>query len=475
MRNADDFVLSQTVNPQYKPLFHLAAPCGWLNDPNGFCYYNGAWHLFYQYNPYAARWGKMHWGHAKSDDLCRWEALPVALSPDSKYDKFLGCFSGSAVEKDGRLLLMYTGVPFLRQHQMLAASADGVHFRKWEKPVIPVENRPPLTGKFAFRDPKIITQGKDYFALIGASMGKGRQIALYRSPDMIHWEYIDSLKKEAISNGIFECPDLALTHEGDILLYSVMYSKTVGLEYQNKHSCVYEIGKADLDKAEFLPSHAPREIDAGADFYAPQTTTAPDGRVLMVAWMQMWGRIIPTAKLKHNWCGMMTLPRELEVRHGKLIQKPAREVYRLFSHSAQVELFMKGEGTLKGFCGEVFLLKLKMGYHSDLVIKLREGKDCATSLAFANGLLTFDRSKSGHPIKGSEGDGDCNVRRMQLAPAEEIEAEIFVDKSSVEIFINGSQTMSNTIYPYEGAEGMRFYSEQGAGVAAEISHIKLEK
>lgn len=467
MKNADNYIASQTVDCRYKPLYHLAAPCGWINDPNGFCYYQGAYHLFYQYNPYASHWSKMHWGHAVSGDLCSWKHLPVALSPDSRHDRFLGCFSGSAIEKEGRLMLMYTGVAYRRQHQMLAASACGEFFRKCDKPVIPISQRPPFAHKFKFRDPKVVKQGDKYFALIGASMKKGRQIALYASPDLLRWTYVGSLKKEEVSRGIFECPDLARLPDCDVLIYSVMHTKTVGLDYQNKHSCVYEIGAAELERGEFLPSYPPREMDAGADFYAPQTTASPDGRVLLVAWMQMWGRTIPTAYLKHGWCGMMTLPRELSVSGGRLLQKPAREVYRLFEKSAQVDMYMKGEGTLKGFHGEVFLLKLKMSYRSDLTVTLREGADCYTKITFDNGLLTFDRTKGGHPIKGSVEDGDCNIRKMSIAPAENIEAEIFVDKSSVEVFVNG-QTMSNTVYPYEGAGGIRFFSEKGADVAAEI-------
>ena len=93
-----------------RPAFHLTPLTGWMNDPNGFCYYHGQYHLFYQYNPYDTEWDAMHWGHAVSHDLLHWTYLPAALAPDASYDSY-GCFSGSAAElPDGRHLLMYTGV-----------------------------------------------------------------------------------------------------------------------------------------------------------------------------------------------------------------------------------------------------------------------------------------------------------------------------------------------------------------------------
>ena len=97
------------TDPQTKPLFHVSAPTGWINDPNGFSFYDGQIHLFYQYHPYNREWGPMHWGHSVTCDMIHWEQLPAALAPDEEYDK-AGCFSGSAIEADGKHVLVYTGV-----------------------------------------------------------------------------------------------------------------------------------------------------------------------------------------------------------------------------------------------------------------------------------------------------------------------------------------------------------------------------
>jgi len=123
----------EKVDQQYRGSFHLLPPIGWMNDPNGFVYFRGEYHLFYQFYPYDSVWGPMHWGHAKSKDLLHWEELPVALAPSESYDKD-GCFSGSAIVKDDKLYLLYTGhvddEEKREEAQCLAVSTDGITFEK---------------------------------------------------------------------------------------------------------------------------------------------------------------------------------------------------------------------------------------------------------------------------------------------------------------------------------------------------------
>lgn len=104
-----EYETQNEIDKNERPLFHVTPPVGWMNDPNGFSVYNGKVHLFYQYHPYSTEWGPMHWGHQVSVDLIRWEQLPVAIAPDTIYDAE-GCFSGTAIEKDGEHVLIYTSV-----------------------------------------------------------------------------------------------------------------------------------------------------------------------------------------------------------------------------------------------------------------------------------------------------------------------------------------------------------------------------
>lgn len=162
---------SKQISEKDRPLIHLTPMVGWMNDPNGFCYYQGEYHLFYQYHPYNTVWGPMHWGHAKSRDLLRWTYLPAALAPDTEADAG-GCFSGTALPlEDGRLMLMYTGVqPAGTNHKELQAQCvaigDGVDFQKLEQnPVISGADLPKGYSEHDFRDPKL-WRGKDGWKIL---------------------------------------------------------------------------------------------------------------------------------------------------------------------------------------------------------------------------------------------------------------------------------------------------------------------
>ena len=167
----------ESIGAEERPDFHFSPRVGWMNDPNGFSWYNGQYHLFYQYNPYATHWDSMHWGHAVSKDLLHWEYLPAALAPDMEYDR-IGCFSGSAIAlPDGRQLLLYTSVNqetledgSVRDIQTQSvAVGDGLDYVKYEQnPVLTEKDIPEGASKVDFRDPKI-WKGKDgkFYCVIG--------------------------------------------------------------------------------------------------------------------------------------------------------------------------------------------------------------------------------------------------------------------------------------------------------------------
>ena len=221
----------------WKPQYNISAPANWINDPNGFCYFNGEYHVFYQYHPYSSQWGPMHWGHVASKDLVNWKTKPIALAPTDEYDRD-GCFSGSAIEKDNTLYLFYTGHVVLDkendkddaqlQTQCIAISEDGINFKKLENnPIINIDSFPEDLNilKEHFRDPKIFAgKNNDFFLVIGAQTKQTKlgAIALYHSLDGENWQYMGSL---ATSNTyqMIECPDMFRMGDKYILFYCPQY------------------------------------------------------------------------------------------------------------------------------------------------------------------------------------------------------------------------------------------------------------
>lgn len=324
----------EITNDRYRLNYHIMAPSGWINDPNGFVFFKGYYHIFYQYHPESVKWGPMHWGHARSRDLVHWEQLPIALFPGDAEDPD-GCFSGSAIEKDGRLYLMYTG-QHLKDNdpeqywepQNLAVSDDGIHFEKYAgNPVIAT---PPEDNARDFRDPKVWFDGQTYFVVIGSKdqAGLGR-VLLYQSKDLIDWDYIGPIAtaKSVDEEGyVWECPDFFNMADQDVLIMSPQGIKANGLKYRNFHQTGYLTGHYDEANQKFEHG-AFRELDHGHDFYATQTTVVPDGRRILFGWLAMWESIMP--EQADGWAGALTFPREITVKGDKVLMTPVREVAQL--------------------------------------------------------------------------------------------------------------------------------------------------
>ncbi|MDE7258978.1 MAG: glycoside hydrolase family 32 protein, partial [Lachnospiraceae bacterium] len=257
-----------------RPAFHLSARTGWMNDPNGFSYYDGKYHLFYQYHPYDCHWGPMHWGHAVSKDLLHWEYLPAALAPDEIYDRD-GCFSGSAVTlPDGRQLLMYTGVlkeqqgngGFCETQTQCLAVGDGTDYEKYEKnPVITAKNLPEGCSSHDFRDPKMWRkEDGTYCCVIGNRPADGSgQILLFDSKDGFEWNY----KKVLAFNGsrfgkMWECPDFFKLGGKWILITSPQDMLPSGFEYHNGNGTLCLIGDFDEETETFTERYN-QSIDYG--------------------------------------------------------------------------------------------------------------------------------------------------------------------------------------------------------------------
>lgn len=173
------------VENSKKPLFHLSPIIGWMNDPNGFSEFNRNYNLFYQYYPYDAVWGSMHWGHQTTKDFIKWEHQSVALAPDKNYDRD-GCFSGTAITFGDKHYLVYTSVANGKQNQSMAYSYDGINYQKVEKnPILSGKHLPEGFSNADFRDPKIFKKGDKYFILCGNADNKGNKQVICFASDSI--------------------------------------------------------------------------------------------------------------------------------------------------------------------------------------------------------------------------------------------------------------------------------------------------
>lgn len=191
-----------------RPQFHLLPAANWMNDPNGPIYWNGNYHMFYQYNPNGAYWGDMHWGHAVSNDMVHWRHLPVALAPTADGPDSAGCYTGTAAVENGRVMMMYTGVravpldqatikngnPPLAESQCLAIANDP-DLKTWTKVPAPVIAAPPRTLEVnGFRDPSPWRQGDWWYTVIASGIAnQGGAVLLYRSRDLRTWDYMHIL------------------------------------------------------------------------------------------------------------------------------------------------------------------------------------------------------------------------------------------------------------------------------------------
>ena len=459
------------VSPEQRPLFHLSPTVGWLNDPNGFSFYQGEYHLFYQYHPYDTNWGPMHWGHCKSKDMLHWERLPAALAPDQPYDQN-GCFSGSAAETpEGQHILMYTGVrkDGNREFQtQCIAVGDGIRSEKLPaNPVITKELVPPGGSFQDFRDPKIWWDGSQWLAVAGNRTEDGSgAVLLYASRDLKDWNFKGTIDRSRNQWGkMWECPDLFPLDGQMVLLVSPQELETSDLNFHKGYESLCLLGSWEPEKNRFI-RRSVLPIDQGLDFYAPQTLLAPDGRRIMVAWMQDWdsAKCVPEGQ---NWFGQMTLPRELHIRNGRLIQQPVRELERWRGERTAYEnVEVSGDMSLPGIFGRTLDLTLRLqAQDGPFTLKFAQDNSHFTAFTFQPdcSLLTLDRSHSGLP-KSHALSRTIPVRSREGL----LELRLILDRFSVEAFVNGGeQTLSATLYTPQEATGISFQAQGKAVIQLE--------
>ena len=461
---------SRQIPSEERPQFHLTPCTGWMNDPNGFSLYRGEYHLFYQYNPYKTAWDDMHWGHAVSHDLLHWRYLSAALAPDDWYDAD-GCWSGSAIEMpDGKQLLMYTGIRKLgrngedaMQVQCLALG-DGVNYEKLaQNPVIDGDSLPEGLSPYNFRDPKLWREPDgSYRCIVGAcdSEQLGR-LLLFRSDDAVSWRFESVfIANDGRFGMMWECPDYFELDGKKILLISPQFMLPEGFEYHNGNGTVCLIGETD-DKGKHFVYTEHQAVDYGIDFYAAQTLLTPDGRRVMIAWMQNWDACQNSKE--QRWYGQMCLPRELFLRDGRLCQRPLRELEQYRRNRVDYQNVAVQDGmTLhggEGRCAELLItVRPRDGeaLYQKFAIRFAENEKYHSSISFRplERVVKIDRKRSGSRRA-------IIHQRRCLVPNDNgtLTMRVILDRNSVEVFLNdGEQVMSAVIMTDPTAQGISFHA-----------------
>lgn len=388
------------------PLYHFRPPSGWMNDPNGPLYYQGEYHLFYQHNPYADRWGNIHWGHAKSRDLIHWHHLPVALAPeDTGYDKD-GVFSGCALLLDETPCIVYTGV--YPETQCLAFSHDGM--TSWEKfrsnPQILNRPRPHLHG---FRDPFIWKGDHQWWMVLGSGIeDQGGVVLLYSSQNLYDWTYVGLLCQGTMSQGYnWECPNFFNIGEKWVLLISPM---------GDDPRTIYAIG--DFANQQFHPEQWGL-FDYGQNYYAPNTLINQGSRRLVWGWIDQEGL---------GWRGCLSIPRDLDLdSEGNLLIYPASEIRALRRNHRTIET-----GSLTSS------VSLSVSNKSGIEIFLQIPQP-------QTGSFVLRVNGSPHEIRVSTTGVEAFGEAMPVVPGDPshpMELRLFFDLKLIEIYLNKKQCLT---------------------------------
>ncbi len=458
---------AQTVSPSYKepyrPQIHFSPKAHWMNDPNGMVYYNGIYHLFFQYYPGGTVWGPMHWGHATSSDLVHWKELPIALYPDS-----LGyIFSGSGIAdinntsgfgKKGKvpLVAIYTNHDPKGekkghnnyQNESIAYSLD--NGKTWTKyPGNPVLKNPGITD---FRDPKVSWYAADKKWIM--TLATKDRITFFSSPDLKNWKKESEFGSNiGAHGGVWECPDLFFMDYNGKKIWVLLVNINPGGP-NGGSATQYFTGK--FDGKNFIPFETDtRWVDYGPDEYAGVTWSNTGNRKIFLGWMSNWqyATVVPT----QNWRSAMTVPRELGI--SKIGNK------FMLSSQPVSELNILNEKVIdeKDLDATNYNLTEKTGKLS-VPVKLHITADKIEnfSFTFSNDsdekiVVGFDKSANSYFIDRTASgkvDFEKGFAKRHKAPRfsdkQTVELTLILDNASIELFAdNGLSVMTEIFFPQQ--------------------------
>lgn len=460
LKSADEIrpLHESIVKSDYRQHYHIQSVTGLLNDPNGFVFHDGVWHLFYQWCPWGAVHGLKYWYHTISEDLVRWKNAGVCIRPDTEYDN-KGAYSGSALPTGDNLYLYYTGNHrdddwTRRPYTCLVDLKDNGTVLKL----------PPLFGMNEGytehqRDPKIIYNEKNgrYYIILGAQTSDKKGCCIIYSSDSPteNWSFAGQLNVPDFEDfgDMWECPSIESISGYDVLLFCPQHLTLPGRGGSVHHSG-YLLGHMDWDTLTFTPDNTRFHVlDFGFDSYAAECAANPNdkNKATLVAWMGLPDASYPTDE--EEWSGCLTLPRELRVRDHRLIQQPLDELRALRGKKIDLE----STDILPRVCE---LELISRGGNLTLRLFSKSDRTGGLTIAYDDSAkeITVDRSGMKRLFNTEQGQ-----QRTRPLPKGLFHLRVFVDRSSVEIFVNdGDAVFSSRIFPT--AEEDRMFIEGDASV-----------
>lgn len=440
----------------HRPIYHFTAPANWMNDPNGVIQWGGKYHLFYQHNPERAGFGTMYWGHAVSEDMIHWQDLPFALTPTPGGPDERGCWSGCTVDNAGVPTVIYTGVRgehYEIQTQCIATSQD--RLLTWNKyrgnPVlsqIPAQSN----QNYDFRDPFVWREGDTWYLILASRIKDvGGAVFLYRSPDLIHWEFLHPLLTGSIDkNGsVWECPTFFSLGDKWVLIVA-------GKGGNIPFTVFYFIG--DYADQQFVP-----EVEGILDhgyFYAPLTMQDSQGRRLLWGWLRE-GRS-EESHLAAGWAGAHAIPRELSLWNGQLHMEPVPELNAI--RGARIDLShitLSGEETPLDVQGMVLDIEAEFEVSGMVGLAVACAPDGSeqTRISYDPSAKRLIVSRE-HSSLEAGNDTFPNVAPHELSPVESLRLHILLDGSTLEIIANGRTSLCSRIYPSRAnSQGLRLFGQ----------------
>lgn len=423
--------------------FHLEMPFGLINDPNGLAFFDGWYHIFFQWNPLGCEHKNKCWAYTKTEDFVHYSRPKLAMQPTDIHDKD-GCYSGCGFEENGSVRVLYTcnskdeaGVRTPAQ-RLGTMQADGT-IRKDE--IVVGKEAEGYTAHF--RDPYVFKRdGRLYFVLGAQNEELRGRAVVYESDGSSDWEFLGEIRTEYTDFGyMWECPNLLQFATGDVLLFCPQGLKPEEYAFQNRYQSGYVAGQLDLDGMVMRHGNF-QELDRGFDFYAPQVLEA-DGRHIMLGWMGMPEEEAFYPSAEDGWLYSLTVPRELTLQDGVIYQQPVAELLALRKQKSERQVMAISAYEYQSLLSELCEAKLtiQMGAAEHVKLMLVYGEErlmfCYDRL---RQVMTIDRNGMKLGARG--------VRSFMLSAGDVLNFQLLVDKSAVEVFFqDGREAASMLIFP----------------------------